>query len=132
MEAGMTRAYGLDLRERVIDAIEGGLSTRAAARRFLIGESTAGSWHRLWRETGSVEPRRQGNQGGSVLDAHKQFLLDLIEATPDISLGEMAECLESEQSLTVDPSTIWYFLRRYGITYKKRRRMPPSKAARTC
>lgn len=128
----MTRAYGSDLRQRVLEAIEGGMSTRAAARRFSIGESTAGAWHRRWRDTGSFEPRRQGNQGGSVLDIHKQFLLDLIEATPDISLSEMAERLAVEQSLRVDPTTIWYFLRRCGITYKKRRRMPQNKAARTC
>lgn len=128
----MTRAYGSDLRRRVVAAIEGGMSTRAAARRFSIGESTAGSWHRRWRETGSFEPRRQGNPGGSVLDAHKPFLLELIEMTPDISLAEMAEHLENKRSLRVDPSTIWYFLRRCGITYKKRQRMPRSKAARTC
>lgn len=128
----MTRAYGSDLRQRVIEAIEGGMSTRAAARRFSIGESTAGSWHRRWRGTGSFDPQRQGNQGGSVLDAHMQFLLDLIEATPDISLKEMAECLESTQSLRVDPSTIWYFLHRHKVTYKKRQRMPANKAARTC
>lgn len=42
----MARAYSVDLRQRVIDAIEGGLSTREAARQFAIGIATAGSWHR--------------------------------------------------------------------------------------
>ncbi len=127
----MARSYGTDLRQRVIDAIEAGLSTRAAARRFSIGESTAGAWHRRWRKTGSVEPGRRGNQGGSVLDAHEAFLSGLIDEATDISLAEMAERLETERSLTVDPSTIWYFLRRRGITYKKRRHMPRSSSART-
>lgn len=126
----MGRPYGSGLRRRVIDAIENGLSTRAAARRFSIGESTAGTWHRRWRATGSVEPKRQGNQGGSVLDAHEAFILGLINAAADISLAEMAERLEIERSVTVDPSTIWYFLRRRGITYKKRRPTPRSRSAR--
>ena len=126
----MTRPYGSDLRQRVIDAIESGLSTRAAARRFSIGESTAGTWHRRWRATGSVEPKRQGNRGGSVLDAHEAFLLGLINEAVDISLAEMAERLEIERSMKVDPSTIWYFLRRRGITYKKRRLTPRSRSAR--
>ncbi|MGI8724084.1 MAG: IS630 transposase-related protein [Methyloceanibacter sp.] len=39
----MARAYSLDLRRRVVDAIEGGLSTREAARRFAIGIATAGA-----------------------------------------------------------------------------------------
>ena len=57
----MARAYSLDLRRRVVEAIDGGLSSREAARRFAIGIATAGSWHRLWRKTGDVRPGRQGH-----------------------------------------------------------------------
>ena len=56
----MARAYSEDLRRRVMVAIAGGLSTRAAARRFEIGESTAGAWHRLWRASGDCRARKQG------------------------------------------------------------------------
>lgn len=127
----MARAYGLDLRQRVIESIEGGLSTRAAARRYAIGESTAGSWHRRWRATGSVRPGRQGNPGGSLLDAHQAFILELVDETVDMSLAEIAERLAVEREVTVDPSTIWYFFRRRAITYKKRRRTPVSRIATT-
>lgn len=127
----MARAYGLDLRQRVIESIEGGLSTRAAARRYAIGESTAGSWHRRWRATGSVRPGRQGNPGGSLLDAHQAFILELVDETVDMSLAEIAERLAVEREVTVDPSTIWHFFRRRAITYKKRRRTPVSRIATT-
>lgn len=127
----MTRAYGIDLRQRVIDAIEGGMSTRAAARRYSIGESTAGAWHRRWRTTGTIEAGRQGNPGGSVLDAHEGFILASVDEAVDITLAEIAERLARERSVTVDPSTIWYFFRRRGITYKKRPHTPPSRSART-
>ena len=126
----MARSLGTDLRRRVIEAIEGGMSTRAAARRFSIGESTAGAWYRRFRATGSVEPDRQGKPGGSVLDAHEAFILGLIDETTDITLAEMAERLASERSVTVDPSTIWYFLRRRRMTYKKRRPTPRSSSAK--
>ena len=122
----MARAYGSDLRRRVVDAIEAGLSTRAAAERFSVGISTAGAWHRHWRRTGSYEAQRQGNRGGSVLDEHKDFLLGLIEDKADITLQEMTEQLGMERSLQVDPTTIWYYLRRLGLTYKKRQRMHKS------
>jgi transposase len=131
MEVMMARAYGVDLRRRVVEAIEDGLSTRAAARRFLIGESTAGAWHRWWRKTGSYEAQRQGNRGGSVLDAHDDFVMGLIEAQADITLAEMAERLREERSVRVDPSTIWYFLKRRGMTYKKRQRMPANRTVPT-
>jgi len=41
----MARTYGLDLRRRVVEAIDAGNSARAAAR-FSLGASTAINWHR--------------------------------------------------------------------------------------
>ncbi len=77
----MAASLSVDLRWRVVRAInEEGLSIRAAGRRFCIGESTAGRWHRLWRTSGDIVPGRRGNPGGSRLDAHAVFLLGLVEA----------------------------------------------------
>jgi transposase len=45
-EADMARAYWLDLRRRVIEAIDGGMSARKAAGRFAVGVETAISWRR--------------------------------------------------------------------------------------
>ncbi|MEM6439371.1 MAG: helix-turn-helix domain-containing protein, partial [Pseudomonadota bacterium] len=53
----MTKPLSLDLRQRVIAAIEAGLSCRAAATRFGIAPSAAVKWHRRWRDTGSVVPK---------------------------------------------------------------------------
>lgn len=58
----MTRSLSGDLRGRVIAAIEDGVSTREAARRFRIGISTAGAWHRRYRETGETQARKQGQR----------------------------------------------------------------------
>lgn len=127
----MARAYSTDLRVRVIEAINGGLSTRQAAARFAIGIATAGAWHRLWRETGDAKPGRLGNPGGSKLDPHEGFILGLIASQKDITLYEIAQQLAGRHGLIVQPSTIWYFLNRRGITFKKRRRTPPNKSAKT-
>jgi transposase len=56
----MGKSYSMDLRERVVAAIEGGVSTRQAAARFAIGIATAGAWARLKRATGEVRPAKQG------------------------------------------------------------------------
>lgn len=126
----MAGAYSIDLRVRVVEAIDGGLSTRQAADRFSIGVATAGAWHRLWRSSGDVKPGRLGNPGGSKLDPHKDFILGLIAAQKDIALHEIAHKLADAHGLRVQPSTIWYFLDRLGITFKKRRRTPRNKSAR--
>ena len=85
----MTRSLSGDLRGRVIAAIEDGISTREAARRFRIGISTAGAWYRRYRETGETEARKQGQPSRSKLDAHEAFILGLFEDAPDITLAEI-------------------------------------------
>ena len=119
----MAKAYSADLRRRVIAAIEDGMSTRAAARRYSIGESTAGAWHRRWRDEGEADARKQGQRGGSKLDPYEAFIFGLVDAQKDIALYEIAERLEEEKGVQACPATIWYFFDRRGITYKKR---PPT------
>ena len=118
----MTRSLSADLRGRVIAAIEDGISTRKAARRFRIGISTAGTWYRRYRATGEMAARKQGQPSRSKLDAHEAFILGLIEAAPDITLAEIGERLAAERGVRAAPSTVWLFLDRRGITFKKRRR----------
>ena len=117
----MGKPLGVDLRRRVVAAIEGGLSTREAAERFSVSKAAAGAWARLKRATGDVVPKPQGSPEGSILDAHESFILGVIETDKDITLSELAERLESEHGLHVVPSTIWYFLDRRGMTFKKNR-----------
>ena len=126
----MARAYSSDLRVRVIKAINGGLSRRQAAAVFSVGIATAGAWHRFWRKTGESKPLRQGNPGGSKLDAYAGFILGLIAADKDITLHEIAGRLFQEHGVAVRPSTIWYFLGRRGMTFKKRQRTRPNRSAR--
>lgn len=116
----MGKPYSMDLRERVVAAIEEGMSTRQASTRFSIGIATAGSWARLKRATGTVAPAKQGKPKGSVLDPHAEFIFGLIAETPDITLEEMAERLASERAVKVVWTAVWKFLNRRKMTHKKR------------
>ena len=125
----MSRSYSTDLRVRVIGAISGDLSARQAAARFGIGVSTAVAWYRRYRETGEVAARKQGQAGGSKLDAHEAFILALVRERPDISLAEIAERLAEERAVSACPATVWYFLDRRGISFKKNRARRRARAA---
>ena len=59
--------YSNDLRVRVIQVVESGVAARAAARQFVIGDSTAIRWAKRWRETGSVKARSTKGQSRSPL-----------------------------------------------------------------
>ena len=128
----MARAYGLDLRRRVIEAIDSGMSARKAAGRFAVGVATAISWHWRWREQGSLEPGRQGKPSRSRLEPHEDFIVALMQEQPDIALHEMVDRLAEVRGLRVGKTTLWKFLNRHGWTYKKRPRTRQSSSGRTC
>ena len=93
----MGHCYGNDLRRRVVEAVTGGLSARGAAARFRVAPATAIHWRRRWRETGSIEPDRQGQPPGSKLDAHEAFILALVAQTKAMTLAEIGEKLPAHK-----------------------------------
>ena len=118
----MTRALSIDLRERLISAVEGGQSRRAAAERFGVAASTAIKWVDRWRRTGHVRPRPQGGDKRSQpIEAHAREILALVGERPDISLAEIAVYLDEMHGLRVALSTVWRLLDRHGMTFKKTR-----------
>jgi transposase len=114
----MARAYSQDLRERVVDAADGGLSARQAAERFGVGVSTAIVWVRRAR-TGERPARRQGQPKGSKLDICADYLLGLIATTPHISLKETQARLAEEKGVSAAIGTLWRFFAARAITFKK-------------
>ena len=88
----MSKALSVDLRERVVAAIEAGSSCRAAASRFGVGISSAIRWASLKRAVGSVAPGPLGGDRRSGrVEAHAPLILGLLERTPDITLSELRE-----------------------------------------
>ena len=117
----MARSYSQDLRDRVIDAAFSGKSARGSAAHFGIGVATAIVWVRRVRETGERTARKRGQPPHSKLDPHRDFLLGLIEATPDMTISELLEKLAAERGVKASRSTLWTFLDRCGLTFKKNR-----------
>ena len=118
----MAKSLSIDLRERLVSAVDGGMSRRSAARRFGVAASTAIKWVDQWRRTGTVAPRpRGGDRRSERIEVHADEVLGLIEETPDITLGELAGHLDEVHGLKVDPSTVWRLLDRHDMTFKKNR-----------
>lgn len=116
----MARSLSEDLRSRVIAAVEGGLSRRAAAERFGVAAASAVRWVKAWRTTGTARAKRQGGDKRSHrIEAYRDIILAAIEAQVDIRLVELAEMLRRERGASFAPSTVWRFLDRHGITVKK-------------
>ena len=127
----MARAYSQDLRDRVIDAALSGVSGRQVAARFGVGDATAIVWVRRARESGERAARKQGQPRRSKLDPHREFLLGLIAETPDLTISELLGRLLAERSVRASRATLWTFLDRCGLTFKKSLPMRASKIAPT-
>ena len=63
----MSKPYSEDLRERVVAAVEGGLSRRQAAEVFDVGVSSVIRWVQRFRATGSVAAKPMGGDHRSPL-----------------------------------------------------------------
>lgn len=114
----MPRAYSQDLRERVIQAVEAGASRHEAAAIFDVSPSSAIRWVARWRRSGAVAAKPMGGKR-SPLDAHTDFLLDLIAAEPDLTLQEIRARLH-EHGIIVAASSVWRFCDRHDLSFKKK------------
>ena len=124
----MTRALSQDLRSRVIAAVDGGLSCNAAAARFGIAVSSAIRWVRAWRVEGRVTALPQGGDLRSHhIEVYRDVILGAIDADVDITLVELSELLHRKHEASFAPSTVWRFLDRHNLTFKKPARIggPP-------
>lgn len=117
----MAKSLSKDLRERVIAAVEGGMSRHAAADRFGVSVASAVRWVRQWRDSGTIVARRQGGDRRSRgIEAYAAVILAAVEdADKDVTLVEIAALLRKRHGASFAPSTIWRFLDRHAMTFKK-------------
>ena len=95
----MARALSQDLRDRVVAAIDEGLSCRAAAARFGIGVATAVRWRQLALRHGrAVAGKPSGDRRSAKMDQHAEFILGLMAERGDITLAEMQIAMEERGS----------------------------------
>jgi transposase len=121
----------MDLRTRLLAAVDDGMSCRAAAGRFGVAPSTAIRWQAQRRETGDFAPKPQGGDMRSRrAEERAEDILAVWEARKDISLEELRLAL-IEMGLTISVAGLHRFFVRRGMTRKKRLAMQSSKTAPT-
>jgi len=124
-------ALSMDLRVRVLAAIDDGISCRAAAARFGVAPSTAIRWQAQRRTTGSIAPRpRGGDMRSRRVEERAGDILAIWEARKDITLEDLRLAL-AETGLAVSVASLHRFFVRRGMTRKKRLAMQSSKTGPT-
>lgn len=126
----MAAPLSLDIRKRIVAAVEGGASRRAAADRFAVSESTAIKLVQQWEQTGSLQPGRMGGYRPFALAAHEKLVRELMAQAPDQTLDELRDRL-ADRGVMVGRTSVHRYLSALGLTRKKRHSMPPNKTVRT-
>lgn len=118
----MGRALSIDLRQRIIAAWQQREGTwKDLAERFGVGEATVDRLVARFRRTGSVEPDPHGGgQSHRIPDDELPVVRRLLDATPDITIEELAEAYRRETGERVSRATMGRAVTRLGYTRKKR------------
>ena len=116
------RAYSLDLRQKVVAAVERGDSTiEEVATAFGVGQTFVKKMLRQHRETGDLSPRPHGGGHAPRLsDKHLKLLRAEIKRRPDRTNESLSGHLREQAGVSVSAPTVSRALARLGLSRKKK------------
>jgi transposase len=122
------RAYSIDLRERIVAAVESGTPREEVAQTFRVSRSTIKRWlaRRRADATDDLTPRVSPGRPRAIVPTDHAALWAQLEAHRDASIAAHARLWNAGQGTTVSRWAIGRAIRRLGWTYKKRHWVPPS------
>ena len=110
------RAYSMDLRTRVLAALDAGESTAAVADRFSASPAWVRRLARRRRQTGEVAPRTRTPTRVPKLHEYHDRIRERLAAAPGRTRAELRAGL----GVAVALSTLWVAVRSLGYALKKR------------
>ena len=113
------KQYSVDLRERLLRAIDTGLSQAEAARLFGVGTSTITRWRTQRATAGHVAPKPGQGRIPTIGTEQATTLQAQVATYPAAPLAEHCTVWTQEQGTQVSVATMSRAIRRLAITVKK-------------
>jgi transposase len=113
------KQYSVDLRERLLGAIDAGLSQAEASRLFGVGTSTIHRWRQQRAATGSVAPKPRPGRPPAISPDQTDAVQAQVAAAPDATLAAHCTHWEQTQQVRLSVATMSRAIRRLGITLKQ-------------
>lgn len=114
------KPYSQDLRERVVKAVDEGVSRSEIVRHLGVSEATIKRYLKLRRETGNLVPKPIPGCPPRKLGALQKGLEPQLEAHPDATLEEHCRLWEAQTGVKVSISTMSDAIRCLKWTWKKK------------
>lgn len=113
------RAYSLDLRQRIIAALEAGQPVAEVAIRFAVSSRTVRRYRQQWRDAGSVTARTSPGRPPLILPDQHGALTALVLAMPDATLTDYCQHWAEATGVVVSEATMCRTLQNLELTRKK-------------
>ncbi len=129
----MAAPYSLDLRERVLRAVdESPLTIAEIAHQFSVSESAIYAWLARRKVTGSFAPKpHAGGRVCSVDEDGGKLLGRLVEAHNDRTLDEYAEAYQQQRGVQLSRSALQRVMVRLDLPRKKKHSAPRNRTVPT-
>ena len=116
----LMRAYSVDLRGKIVDAVLGrGMSKEEAARTFGVGISSVKRYVQKAQRGESLAPGVAPGKERKLDESGAKLLEEDLHAPPAVSYEERAEFLRKLLGVKVSKSTICRMIKRMGYTRKR-------------
>ena len=115
------KAYSEDLRERILRAVDQGLSRTEVVRLFGVSSASIKRYLKQRRETGNLAPKAIPGCPPRKIGPLQTGVQSQLEAHPDATLEEHCKLWEAETGVKVSISTMSRAILRLRWTRKKKR-----------
>jgi transposase len=114
------KPYSVDLRERVLAALDRGMTRSVVISTFQVSLASLKRWLAARRDSGSLAPRpATGGPSLTITPAHQHQLRSQLAAHPDASLAEHTTLWNAAHNTSLSQSTLGRAIRRLDLTRKK-------------
>ncbi len=120
------RAYSVDLRQRVLTALDRGMPRQQVVAMFGVSLATLKRWLVLRQTDTTVTPKTPSGRQRTIPVAQHAAWWAQLAAHPDATLKQHTHMWNTAQGVTLSYRTLGRAMKRLGWTRKKRRWVPPS------
>jgi transposase len=118
---GFMQAYSVDLRERIVSALdEEGATIDSVAQRFAVSPTSVKRYRRQLQQTGSLSPKPWPGRPLKIKPDQEGRLKEMVASRTDWSLQRLCDAWHEETGISIPFGVMAKTLARLKITYKKR------------
>ena len=118
------KAYSVDLRERIVAAVRGGMSKAEAARTFGVGATSVKRYVSLAEQGRSLEPGKAPGRESKLGESGMRLLEEDLHERPAVTYANRAQLLHRLVGVEVSKATVCRAIKRMGYTRKKDQWVP--------